>query len=71
MTRLIGTQATGEIMSGADTSQGEGWWQADDGKWYPAEDTPGPALGIGWIIWAFIIGGTREEQSPTSGRSWW
>ena len=24
-------------MSGADTSQGEGWWQADDGKWYPPQ----------------------------------
>jgi hypothetical protein len=27
-------------MSGADTSQGEGWWQASDGKWYPPEPVP-------------------------------
>jgi hypothetical protein len=25
----------------SDTSQGEGWWQASDGKWYPPESAPG------------------------------
>lgn len=30
-------------MSGADTSQGPGWWQASDGKWYPPEQKPGGA----------------------------
>ena len=25
----------------ADTSQGEGWWVAADGKWYPPESAPG------------------------------
>lgn len=25
----------------SDTSQGPGWWQASDGKWYPPEATPG------------------------------
>ena len=29
-------------MSGADTSQGEGWWQASDGKWYPPESASLP-----------------------------
>lgn len=24
-------------MSGADASQGPGWWQASDGKWYPPD----------------------------------
>ena len=24
----------------SDSSQGEGWWQASDGKWYPPEQTP-------------------------------
>jgi hypothetical protein len=24
----------------SDTSQGEGWWQASDGKWYPPESSP-------------------------------
>ena len=27
----------------SDTSQGDGWWLASDGKWYPPEATPGPA----------------------------
>jgi hypothetical protein len=25
----------------SDTSQGEGWWQASDGRWYPPEQHPG------------------------------
>ena len=25
----------------SDTSQGEGWWQASNGKWYPPEQAPG------------------------------
>ena len=32
----------------SDTSQGPGWWQASDGKWYPPEQAPGyqaPAAG--------------------------
>jgi hypothetical protein len=47
----------------SDTSQGPGWWQASDGKWYPPEQQPastpvpsssgsrldvGAALGYGW-----------------------
>src|SRR4051812_46007729 len=24
----------------SDVSQGEGWWQASDGKWYPPEQAP-------------------------------
>jgi hypothetical protein len=31
----------------SDTSQGEGWWQASDGKWYPPEQTPGGGAGAG------------------------
>lgn len=27
----------------SDTSQGEGWWLAADGRWYPPESDPGPA----------------------------
>ena len=26
----------------SDTSQGEGWWLASDGKWYPPESRPPP-----------------------------
>lgn len=25
----------------SDTSQGPGWWQASDGRWYPPEQAPG------------------------------
>jgi uncharacterized RDD family membrane protein YckC len=32
----------------SDFSQGPGWWQASDGKWYPPEQAPqGPAPGAG------------------------
>jgi len=27
----------------SDTSQGEGWWLASDGKWYPPTASPAPA----------------------------
>lgn len=27
----------------SDSSQGPGWWQASDGKWYSPEQAPGPA----------------------------
>lgn len=26
----------------SDTSQGEGWWLASDGKWYPPTSSPAP-----------------------------
>ena len=29
----------------SDTSQGPGWWQASDGKWYPPEQAPGYQAG--------------------------
>jgi hypothetical protein len=31
----------------SDTSQGPGWWQASDGKWYPPESAPGGGAGAG------------------------
>lgn len=30
-------------MQGAEASQGPGWWQATDGRWYPPEAQPGGA----------------------------
>lgn len=30
----------------SDSSQGPGWWQASDGKWYPPESAPAPAPGM-------------------------
>jgi hypothetical protein len=42
-------------MQGAEASQGPGWWQATDGRWYPPEAQPGNAPttpldagGAGW-----------------------
>jgi hypothetical protein len=29
----------------SDSSQGPGWWQASDGKWYPPEQAPGGGAG--------------------------
>ncbi len=26
----------------SDVAQGDGWWQASDGKWYPPESAPAP-----------------------------
>ena len=31
----------------SDFSQGPGWWQASDGKWYPPDQTPGSAPASG------------------------
>jgi len=28
----------------SDTSQGPGWWQASDHKWYPPDETPGEPI---------------------------
>ena len=52
----------------SDTSQGPGWWQASDGKWYPpqpvvarvAPETNGLAvaslvLGLVWLFWVGSI----------------
>jgi hypothetical protein len=45
----------------SDTSQGPGWWQASDGKWYPPEQAPGgPTPG------AMNYGGTNYG-SPVGG----
>jgi len=30
-------------MSGAESSQGPGWWKANDDRWYPPEQRPTPA----------------------------
>lgn len=47
----------------SDFSQGPGWWQASDGKWYPPEQTPGgtpaaaPTVGAGAFANAAPAGG--------------
>ncbi len=54
----------------SDSSQGDGWWQASDGKWYAPETTPNPTVSNpqgspkarnpwrrfrGWPMWAQIL----------------
>jgi hypothetical protein len=44
MPTLTATPANGTFLAMSDVSQGEGWWQASDGKWYPPQAaTPPPA----------------------------
>jgi uncharacterized membrane protein len=44
----------------SDTPQGEGWWQASDGTWYPPQQQPGtPAAGG-----AAFAGGTPGMGQP-------
>lgn len=43
----------------SDTSQGEGWWQASDGKWYPPEQAPGATGGA--------AGGAVPGGAPAGG----
>ena len=40
----------------SDSSQGSGWWQGTDGKWYPpvAPMSQGPFAGIGVVALALI-----------------
>ena len=52
----------------SDTSQGEGWWLASDGKWYPPTASPGPSAPVpppyvpagpptaNEAIWALVLG---------------
>jgi len=42
----------------SDTSQGPGWWQASDGKWYPPEQAPGGTPSPGSGVATVDIGGS-------------
>ena len=59
----------------SDMSQGPGWWQASDGKWYPPEQAPGaqesappsagytgPAVGAGAYANAAPAGGAQLAE---------
>ena len=45
----------------SDTSQGEGWWVASDGRWYPPQDHPNDREGSPLQV--------PDPQSSTSGDS--
>lgn len=61
----------------SDTSQGPGWWQASDGKWYPPiDDAPGPGWWLAsdgkWYPPTATSGGTEtsaSERSSPAGKS--
>ncbi|MBI2704429.1 MAG: hypothetical protein HYX32_03950 [Actinobacteria bacterium] len=44
----------------SDNPQGQGWWQAADGKWYPPDQPPGP----GW--WKASDGNWYPPQGQTT-----
>jgi hypothetical protein len=48
----------------SDVSQGEGWWQASDGKWYPPEQAP-PGATSGTPQ----AGAAQESSAPVSSES--
>ena len=60
----------------SDMSQGPGWWQASDGKWYPPEQAPGaqpapgpasfgaPTVGPGAFANAAPAGGAQLAEWP-------
>ena len=52
----------------SDTSQGPGWWQASDGKWYPPEQAPGyqPPVAGGGVP----DGGGGTDLGTTLGYAW-
>lgn len=47
----------------SEVSQGPGWWQASDGKWYPPEAQPGPSPGM-W-------GEPARDASPQLWQQGW
>jgi RDD family/Protein of unknown function (DUF2510) len=64
----------------SDTSQGQGWWLASDGKWYPPETAPAAAVPVtpaGSPTQAMASGNTPStEQStqppqPTVPQGWY
>jgi len=48
----------------SDASQGPGWWQASDGKWYPPELHPGPPPGSGIPTYRSQEGGQPPYRGP-------
>ena len=46
---LLTSGGTGNGESMSDTSQGDGWWLASDGRWYPPEAWTGPPPQTGQV----------------------
>jgi hypothetical protein len=54
----------------SDTSQGPGWWQASDGKWYPPESAPGGGGGTGVGGTAYAGGGGELNVGEALSYGW-
>lgn len=55
----------------SDVSQGEGWWQASDGKWYPPEQAANPAPAPAPTPPATVQAGGVGLPAGTSAASPW
>ena len=53
----------------SDTSQGPGWWQASDGKWYPPESAPGGGAGAGGGG-GYVVGGGEFNIGEALSYGW-
>ncbi len=53
----------------SDTSQGPGWWQASDGKWYPPEQAPSGGGGGGGVA-AYGVGGDGFNIGDALSYGW-
>jgi uncharacterized RDD family membrane protein YckC len=51
----------------SDFSQGPGWWQASDGKWYPPEQAPGGAPAAGPAPGGFPPAGPPPAYGAPAG----
>ena len=45
------------------SSQGPGWWQASDGRWYPLDPTE-PQQGPGWEVPKSMVVKSRDWIVP-------
>jgi len=54
----------------SDTSQGPGWWQASDGKWYPPEQAPGGGGGGTGGPGQFAAGGGGLNTGEALSYGW-
>jgi hypothetical protein len=54
----------------SDTSQGPGWWQASDGKWYPPEQAPGYQAPMGAPMGAAPLTGSPGNLDIGAAITW-
>jgi TM2 domain-containing membrane protein YozV len=61
----------------SDVPQGDGWWQASDGKWYPPTQAPGETSAPAGVGATYDAGGaaaaapTAQAGAQPPGPGWW